>query len=67
MATRHASSEDAVGVIFVPGNTEATAKDGRATVTKATIVGTKEGAKGGKKGQKMAVVMRGMATLARSV
>jgi hypothetical protein len=52
IATQHASSEEAVGAAFILGNAEAAAKGGRATPTKATIKGSRNGAKGGKKGQK---------------
>jgi hypothetical protein len=51
-ATRHASSEEAVGVAFVLGSVEAAASGGRAALTEAAIKGTRKGPKGSKKGQK---------------
>jgi hypothetical protein len=39
IATRHASSEEAVGVAFAPGDGKAAADDSRAASSKATIKG----------------------------
>jgi hypothetical protein len=52
IATRHASSEEAVGAGFVLGNRKTAISCSRAAPSKATIKSTRKGAKGGKKGQK---------------
>jgi hypothetical protein len=52
IVTWHASNEEAVGAIFIPGNMGAATNGGRAVPNKATVKGTRKGAKGGKKGQK---------------
>jgi hypothetical protein len=50
--TRHASNEETVGATFILGNVEVAADGGRTAPTKATIKGTRKGAKGSKKRQK---------------
>jgi hypothetical protein len=52
IATRHASSEEAVRATFILGNTKAAASGGRAAPSKATTKSVRKGAKGDKKGQK---------------
>jgi hypothetical protein len=52
IATRHASSEEAVGAGFVLGNMKTAVSSSRAAPSKATVKSTRKGAKGGKKGQK---------------
>jgi hypothetical protein len=50
IATRHASSEEAVGAAFILANVGTAANGGRAVPTKATIKSTRKGTKGRKKG-----------------
>jgi hypothetical protein len=52
IATQQTSGKEVVGAAFILSNVEATANGGRAVPTKATAMGTRKGAKGGKKGQK---------------
>jgi hypothetical protein len=51
IGTRHTSSDEAVGTAFVLGNAEAATNGGRATTTKATIMGARKGNNGGRKGK----------------
>jgi hypothetical protein len=52
IVTRHASGEEAVGAVFVLGNTGMAVGDGRAVPTKTAVKSARKGTKGGKKGQK---------------
>jgi hypothetical protein len=50
IATRHASSKEAVGAAFILGNAKIAASDSRTTPSKATIKSTRKGANGGRGG-----------------
>jgi hypothetical protein len=53
IAIWHASSEEAVEVVFVLGNGKTVPGGGRAASSKATGKGAKKGVRGGKKGQNL--------------